>query len=59
MIDWYLDVVDWMNVFHAVEDDFPNFLQTFMTSHSCHSITLYQNVALSKELDGLGNCESV
>ena len=43
-----------MDILHAVEDNPPDFLQTFVRPHSAYCCPLHKNVALCQQFDGLG-----
>jgi hypothetical protein len=49
----YLDVVNGVNVVHAVLDDVADLLETLVGPHDRDGVTLHQHVALGQQLDGL------
>jgi hypothetical protein len=42
-----------VNIVHAVDNDPSDFLKTLIGTHCRHGISLYEDVALGQELDGL------
>lgn len=49
----HLDVVDRVDVLHAVDDNLADLLQTLVPAHRRNRISLHQHVALSEKLDSL------
>lgn len=46
-----------MDVLHAVKDDPPNLLETFVWTHDTDSVTLHEDVTLGKKFNSLSRPE--
>jgi hypothetical protein len=55
----YFDVVDWVDVLHAVEHNLANFFQSLVSSHRRDRVSLHEDITLRQQFDSLCLISSV